>query len=176
VKRAVVIGGGNTAIDAARELALLGVPDVLMLYRRTAREMRGYAHEMARARLEGVRLLERAVVREFARDRSERLSAVVLEDGRRFECDLALVAIGQAKLRALVKEFPGVEVDAAGRLVADPASGRTGNPRVYAGGDARNGGREVVNAVQEGKRAARTIAAQCGVDIGPDSPMRAGHD
>lgn len=176
VRSAVVIGGGNTAIDAARELAHLGVRDVVMLYRRTADVMRGYAHEMARARMEGVTLLERAVVGGFARDGSGRLAAAVLADGRRVECDLALVAIGQATLRATAKEFPGVEVDVEGRIAADPSSGRTGNPRVYAGGDAMNGGREVVNAAQEGKRAARAIAAQCGVEVGPGSPMRAGHE
>ncbi len=60
VRRAVVVGGGNTAIDVARELAKLGVPDVAMAYRRTAKEMSGYAHEMAAARTEGVRLVEGA--------------------------------------------------------------------------------------------------------------------
>ena len=46
-----------------------------------------------------------------------------------------------------------------GRLVADPATGQTGNPRYYAGGDCVNGGREVVDAVAEGKRAAQAMLA-----------------
>jgi len=46
-----------------------------------------------------------------------------------------------------------------GRLVADPATGQTGNPRYYAGGDCVNGGREVVDAVAEGKRAALAMLA-----------------
>ncbi len=58
VERAIVVGGGNTAIDVARELAQLGVPDVAMVYRRTAKVMSGYAHEMDGARHDGVRLLE----------------------------------------------------------------------------------------------------------------------
>jgi len=67
------------------------------------------------------------------------------------------VAIGQAMLSDLAASFPGVEVDADGCIVADPESGRTGNPRVFAGGDAVNGGKEVVNAAAHGHAAARAI-------------------
>ena len=54
-----------------------------------------------------------------------------------------------------------------GRVTVDPATGRTDNPRVWAGGDVVNGGREVVNAVQDGKVAARSIAAALGVTAAP---------
>jgi len=175
VERAVVVGGGNTAIDAARELARLGVASVRMLYRRTRAEMSGYAHEMEQGRLEGVTLVERAVPAAFDRDPSGRLTGVRLADGRAEACDLALIAIGQASLGALVTRFPGVTTDAKGRVTADPATGRTGNPKVFAGGDAVNGGELVVTAVQEGKRAARGICAALGITPGPESPMRAGH-
>jgi len=74
--------------------------------------------------------------------------------------DVVVMAIGQATLRDLVAQFPGVAVDAKGRIAGDPATGRTGNPRVYAGGDAFNGGKEVVNAVDEGQRAARAMDAE----------------
>jgi glutamate synthase (NADPH/NADH) small chain len=176
VSSAVVIGGGNTAIDAARELARLGVPSVHMLYRRTAADMSGYAHEMEHARLEGVTLVERAVPASFTRDASGRLTGVALADGRTESCDLALLAIGQAKLGALAGRFPGVEVDGGGRIVADPATGWTGNPKVFAGGDGLTGGELVVTAVQDGKRAARAIAAALGMNLRDDSPMRAGHE
>jgi glutamate synthase (NADPH/NADH) small chain len=176
VKNAVVIGGGNTAIDAARELARLGVPSVRMLYRRTAADMSGYAHEMEHALLEGVRLVERAVPASFTRDGNGRLTGIVLADGRTEPCELALLAIGQAKLGALARQFPGVEVDGSGRIVADSATGRTGNPKVFAGGDALTGGELVVTAVQDGKRAARSIAAALGVKVREDSPMHAGHE
>src|SRR5690606_38725247 len=59
VRHAVVVGGGNTAIDVARELKQLGVPYVAMVYRRDERDMSGYVHEMVGARQDGVRLLER---------------------------------------------------------------------------------------------------------------------
>jgi glutamate synthase (NADPH/NADH) small chain len=175
VRRAVVIGGGNTAIDAARELAGLGVPAVSMLYRRSASEMSGYAHELEQARLAGVVLLERAVPAHFERDDQGALAAVALQSGEKHACDLAVVAIGQARIAELTRAFPGVERDARGSLVADPKTGATGHPRVFAGGDAVHG-ELVVTAVQDGKRAARGICGVLGVPIRPDSPMRAGHE
>jgi glutamate synthase (NADPH/NADH) small chain len=176
VRRAVVIGGGNTAIDAARELAGLGVSSVAMLYRRTTAEMSGYAHELEQARLAGVVLLERAVPVRFERDARGALTGVALQGGETRACDLAIVAIGQARIADLARAFPGVERDARGSLVADPATGATGHPRVFAGGDAVHGGELVVTAVQDGKRAARGICAALGVTIRADSPLRAGHE
>jgi glutamate synthase (NADPH/NADH) small chain len=176
VRSAVVIGGGNTAIDAARELAGLGVPSVSLLYRRTSREMSGYVHELEQARLAGVVLIERAVPARFVHGPDGSLQAVELASGDRYPCDLALVAIGQARLRALAACFPGIEVDDRGSLVADPRSRGTGHPRVFAGGDAVQGGELVVTAVQDGKRAARGICRALGAEIRPDSPLRAGHE
>ena len=172
--RAIVIGGGNTAIDAARELAKLGVKDVAMLYRRTQADMSGYAHELELARKEGVRLIERAVPEAFVRD-GGRLVAVRLADGSEVPCELAVVAIGQAKLGAVAQAFAGVAVDAKGLVVTDPATGATGNPKVWAGGDAL-GGELVVTAVQEGKRAARAIAKALELPERDDAPMNAGHE
>ena len=175
VTRALVVGGGNTAIDAARELARLGVPEVAMVYRRTAAEMPGYRHELEAARREGVRLVERGVPKAFVRDRSGRLSHLQLQDGQQVPADLVLLAIGQAKLRDLAASFPGVALDEKGRAVVDPGTGRTGNPKVFAGGDAVSGGELVVTAAQEGKRAARAIARSLGLEIRVDAPMLAGH-
>ena len=174
VQRALVVGGGNTAIDAARELARLGVAEVSMVYRRTAAEMPGYAHEMELARKEGVRLVERAVPQEFVRGAGGKLQSLRLADGRELPADLVVLGIGQAKLQDLVARFPGVAVDEKGRVVIDEPTGRTGNPKVFAGGDAL-GGELVVTAVQEGKRAARGICAALGITVRADSPMRAGH-
>jgi dihydropyrimidine dehydrogenase (NAD+) subunit PreT len=173
VQRAVVVGGGNTAIDAARELARLGVPHVTLAYRRTAAEMPGYAHELDAARREGVLFAERAVPKEFVRAGGT-LVALRFHDGREVACDLAVLGIGQARMRELVATFPGVGIDDKGRIVADPATGRTGNPRVWAGGDALNGGQEVVNAAQEGKRAARSILRALGLPMRAGAPLMAG--
>jgi glutamate synthase (NADPH/NADH) small chain len=166
VRAAVVVGGGNTAIDAAHELCGIGVPSVTMVYRRGENRMTGYAHELEAARHDGAVLMERAAVVEVLRSegRACGVRVVETEDGlptERERCvlpaDLVVIAIGQAVLRDLAGLFPGVACDERGRIVADPNTGATGNPAVFAGGDARNGGREVVHAVAEGQRAARAI-------------------
>ncbi len=168
--RTIVIGGGNTAIDAARELAKLGIA-VTVVYRRSRAEMRGYEHEVRQALDEGVHLLtDRVPIAVVRRDGTlTALRVAHASDGQPIQgtdsdipADLLVVAIGQTRLAGFVSRFPGVEVDDRSRIVVDPATGRTGNPRVYAGGDCVNGGREVVNAVAEGRVAARAILAALG--------------
>jgi glutamate synthase (NADPH/NADH) small chain len=163
VRRALVVGGGNTAIDAAHELKLLGVREVAMLYRRTGAEMPGYAHEMDAARKHGVQLIEGRVPAAVIRDGAGKLlglQAAVAKDGKpvpgsehELACDLIAVAIGQSRATELAREFEGVEIDPKGRIGVDPKTGRTGHPKVWAGGDCVNGGKEVVNAVAEAKLA-----------------------
>jgi glutamate synthase (NADPH/NADH) small chain len=167
IERALVVGGGNTAIDIARELAQLGVSDVAMVYRKTEEAMSGYAHEMVGARKDGVRLIENrqpaAIVREGGKVVGLTVKAT---DGSGAEetlpADLVAMAIGQSRLTKLAAAFSGVELDGKGRVQVDAATGRTGNPKVYAGGDCVNGGKEVVNAAQHGKLAARAITASFG--------------
>jgi glutamate synthase (NADPH/NADH) small chain len=72
------------------------------------------------------------------------------------DCDFIVPAIGQSPLAQLIQDLRGVEVR-EGRILADRATGQTGNPRYYAGGDCVNGGREVVDAVAAGKRAALAL-------------------
>ena len=76
-----------------------------------------------------------------------------------FPADFIVVAIGQDRARhtQLARLFPGVELDAKGRVVVDPATHRTGNRKVWSGGDCVNGGKEVVNAVEHAKIAVRDI-------------------
>ena len=133
--------------------------------------MRGYDHELRQALHEGVHLRpNRAPVAVERRDGCvTALRVAETHDGRPLEgtedeiaTDLVVVAIGQARLAGLVSRFPGVDFDGRSRIVVDPATGRTGNPRVYAGGDCVNGGKEVVNAVAEGRDAARAILAALG--------------
>jgi NADPH-dependent glutamate synthase beta subunit-like oxidoreductase len=69
------------------------------------------------------------------------------------ECDMVIPALGQTRLAGLV---PGIRME-RGTIVVDRATGRTSNPRYFAGGDCVNGGREVVDAVADGKRAALGI-------------------
>jgi glutamate synthase (NADPH/NADH) small chain len=171
--RVVVVGGGNTAIDVARECAQLGAEEVTMVYRRGAAEMTGYDHEMNAAKKEGVRLLLHAQPVAVVRDaggvqgavRALRVAhtengAPVAGTERDLPCDLVALAIGQSKLRALAQQFPGVQLDARGCVVADATTGATGNPKVFSGGDCVNGGKEVVNAVADGRNAARHLMAK----------------
>jgi glutamate synthase (NADPH/NADH) small chain len=166
IGRVLVVGGGNTAIDVAREAALLGGVDVAMVYRRGAGDMSGYEHEMEGARKEGVRLITHATPKEFVRDAGGELVALrVTREGAEIDlpCDLVALAIGQSKLRALASQFPGVALNDRGCVVVDRApdkAGATGNPKVFSGGDCANGGKEVVNAVAEGRDAARGLLAR----------------
>ncbi len=157
VRRAVVLGGGNTAVDAVRELIGLGVKDVTMLYRGAAAQMSGYAHEWKAAKIEGARALfhARPLAYEGAGGRVTGVRCAGPDGEFVAPADLVLLAIGQARLGELVAGLDGVALD-GGRIVVD-ADGATGNPRVFAGGDCANGGMEVVNAVAEGKRAALAI-------------------
>ncbi len=161
--RVAVIGGGNTAIDISRELAMLGVPEVDILYRRTETEMPGYEHEMAGARSKGVRLLEHVKPVEIRHDDGIVLLAEHSISGSSMEYryDWLVIAIGQEKqARELV---PGIEVDTNGRVAVDPDTGLTSISNLYAGGDCINGGKEVVNAVADGRDAAFAMLRSWGL-------------
>jgi glutamate synthase (NADPH/NADH) small chain len=71
--------------------------------------------------------------------------------------DLIVVAIGQNRATEVALAFPGVALDKKGRVVVDAATHRTGNGKVYSGGDCVNGGKEVVNAAAEARIAARAM-------------------
>ena len=76
----------------------------------------------------------------------------------RIACDLVIAAIGQSPLLDLLSSVRDLKVE-RGRVVVDWETGQTTNPRYFAGGDCVNGGREVVDAVAEGKRAGIAIAS-----------------
>jgi glutamate synthase (NADPH/NADH) small chain len=168
-KRVLVVGGGNTAIDVARECALLGAADVAMAYRRGVPEMSGYAHEMSGGRKEGVRLVGHVQPIGYERDGSGKLTGLKVattdKDAKPIAgsehvlpADLVFLAIGQSKLRDMASAFGGIELDKRGCVVVtDEKTCQTGNPKVFAGGDCINGGKEVVNAVADGRNAARTL-------------------
>lgn len=170
---AIVIGGGNTAIDCAVELKRLGAGEVTMLYRRTEAEMPAYPHEVELARAEGVRFEWLAAPVRFlgdghvhaveARrmelgppDSSGRRRPVEV-DGSEFVllADTVVKAIGQRPRDAFLDLFAGLERD-HGRVAIDEF-GRTTVPHVYCAGDAVNGGATVVEAVRVAKRVAQAV-------------------
>lgn len=161
-RRVAVIGGGNTAIDAANAAIRLGAEEVTLVYRRSEREMRAFPFEYKNAQLEGVKFqfyTQPVAIRVGALEcvRME-LGAPVPGSNSLIECDMVIPAIGQSRLIEFLSKFRGVELR-DGAVPVDPETGRTSNPRYYAGGDCVNGGREVVDAVAEGKRAGKGIAA-----------------
>jgi glutamate synthase (NADPH/NADH) small chain len=170
-RRVVVIGAGNTAIDAACAAKRLGAESVTILYRRHRENISAFDFEYQHALHEGVkfrwaaspvalRLHESGITLTcvaVARDESGLLVPV---EGSEFsmECDAVIPAIGQSPLIDLLSHERGVAFE-HGRVVVDRATGQTTNPKYFAGGDCANGGREVVDAVADGKRAALGIAA-----------------
>src|SRR5208282_4973465 len=171
----VVVGAGNTAIDAANAARRLGADTVYMLYRRSENEMSAFDFEYEHAKQEGVQFLWRRQPVAIGRDEHGRLqleTVQVREGGGKLElvpesqsaitCDLVVPAIGQSPLTELLQELRGVKVR-DGKIVADRVTGQTENPRYFAGGDCVNGGREVVDAVAGGKRAALAILKTAGV-------------
>ena len=169
-KKVVVIGGGNTAMDAASESARLGAEEVYLVYRRSKEGMGAYEFEYDLAKGAGVNGIFNATplailgtgkvsgVR-FIKTQSEdgQLSQI---PGSKFEidCDQVILATGQSKQTDFLAHIEGLEWDQGGRIKVDPQTRQTTNPRYFAGGDAVNGGAEVVNAAAEGKQAAQAIA------------------
>ena len=182
-RKVAVIGGGNTAIDAANAARRLGALEVYMIYRRGEREMPAFLFEYEHSKLEGVQFrfqTQPVAIRAAAADarRVGALECVRMElgapdaSGRRrpapvagsnfqIECDMVIPAIGQSRFLEFLGKCRAIEVR-DGTVVVDAATGRTSNPRYYAGGDCVNGGREVVDAVADGKRAALAIAEALG--------------
>jgi glutamate synthase (NADPH/NADH) small chain len=170
----VVVGGGNTAIDVAREALRLGADRVTIVYRRTRAEMPAYAHEVDEADEEGVRFawlsdpvgflgehhlegVECRLMRLGEPDGTGRRRPEPIE-GSEFvlRADTAVKAIGQRARTELAEWVDGVRFD-HGALEIDAETGGTSNPKFFAGGDVANGGASVVEAVAAGKRAAEAI-------------------
>jgi glutamate synthase (NADPH/NADH) small chain len=173
--RVAVIGAGNTAIDAANAAVRLGSSEVHMVYRRGSQDMSAFAFEYEHAREAGVRFLwhvtpvkvmgeKKVEALELARLESAEDGSLVPTSGPHIllEVDLVVLAIGQATHAEFVSAAAGRDAGKVrlerGRIVIDRETGQTSNPKFFAGGDCTNGGREVVDAVADGKRAGIGIA------------------
>jgi dihydropyrimidine dehydrogenase (NAD+) subunit PreT len=173
--RVVVVGAGNTAIDAAIASVRLGATEVHVVYRRGPDQMSAFTFEYEHARNEGVKFLwhvqparicgEKAVSGlELTKLESMEDSALVPQPGSEFvlEADLIVLSIGQGTHTGFLTETGSQSAKVQlerGRILIDRATGQTSNPKFFAGGDCTNGGREVVDAVADGKRAGIGIAA-----------------
>ena len=176
--RVAVIGGGNSAMDAAVSAKAAGAQDVYLVYRRSFAELPAWPEERNHALDAGVHFLILAQPVAYQSDAAGQLAALAVQrtrlgapdaSGRRrpeaipdstylLEVDLVVEAIGQLPAEALAAMLPGVELTASGLIRTAPGSTRTTRARVFAGGDLVNGGATAVEAVAAGVRAAEEIA------------------
>jgi NADH-quinone oxidoreductase subunit F len=171
-----IVGGGNSAIDAARTALRLGARHVNILYRRQREQMPAWAEEIIAADEEGITLLPLTSPKEILRDGNGKVTGVLSQQmaladydksGRRrpvagrdpdftVKCDQVIAAVGQSlDAKALVGDLP-VELQ-HGWFKTDPKTGQTSVAWVFAGGDAVTGPASVVEAVAAGERAAVAI-------------------
>jgi glutamate synthase (NADPH/NADH) small chain len=159
----VVVGGGNTAMDAASEAARMGAEQVYLVYRKAKSEMGAYEFEYDLAKSVGVKGLFGYSPRAIEADAAGNANKIVFfntnapTEERAFDCDMVILATGQEKHAAtLVSQIEGLTIDKSGRISVN-TNYQTTNPKFFAAGDAVNGGAEVVNAVAEAKKAAQGI-------------------
>ncbi len=175
-KRVAVIGAGNTAIDAVTEARRLGAEHVMIIYRRSRDEMPAYDFEYELAKSDGVHFqFLSAPTRIIGNSQVEAIECVQMklgepdEEGRRrpevvpnsefqIPVDMIIKSVGQNIEKTFLAQIPNLKTE-GGRVWVDPTTMQTSNQKYFAGGDCINGGKEVVNAAADGKRAAWGIDA-----------------
>jgi glutamate synthase (NADPH/NADH) small chain len=175
-RKAVVIGGGNVAMDAARCSLRLGCEKVTLVYRRTEVEMPARVEEVQHAREEGIVFdLLSSPHRILGSDEGRVCGIECIRqelsdpgpDGRRrpvpiegsnyiIECDSVIVAIGQRPNKLLTSADSKLETRSHGQIVVDDIQ-QTTRPGVFAGGDVTTGAATVILAVGAGKKAAMAM-------------------
>ncbi len=176
-RNVIVVGGGNTAMDAVRTARRLGSKSVTLVYRRSRAEMPACAEEVHQTEQEGIQFSMLTNPIEFVGDEKGWLTGarcVSMElgepdsSGRRrpveikgsehiLPADVAIVGLGTTANPLIRNTTPGLETNSYGFIVADPNSMRTSKPGVFAGGDNVTGGATVVLAMGAGRKAAAAI-------------------
>ena len=174
-----VIGGGSTAMDAARSALRAGASKVRILYRRARAAMPAQEEEVRAALDEGIEIQELVApmhlfgaegwlttihcqrMRQEANGSADGRGRVVPVDGSDFDlpADVVLVAIGEAPDPSFLPEGTSVELSAWGGLLVNPETLATGAPGVFAAGDITYGPKTVIHAAAHGRQAARAIHA-----------------
>lgn len=170
--RVIVIGGGNTAIDAANAAVRLGASQVTIAYRRDVMAMPAFQHEYELAMSSGVDFMwmvaptkivtkaGRVTGVEFVRTKmsgaGRQAKLTVLKNSKFVApADVVIKALGQEPLVDLLKSLPKLKISAKGRIEVNRETLATSIPKLFAGGDCRADSKEeIVNAVQDGKIAA----------------------
>jgi len=168
-KRVVVIGGGNTAMDAASESARMGARKTVLAYRNSKEHMGAYGFEYDLAISAGVdSLFNVTPLAIVGNGKAEgvKFAKTELIDGKlqtnmnnvfTVKCDLVIKATGQAKQGSLYELIDNFDAGNNAIIKVNDKTFQTSNPKYFAGGDAINGGSEVVNAAYDGKMAAHGI-------------------
>ena len=184
-KRTIVIGGGNTAVDASRTALRLGAKEVVMVYRRSREEMPANSWEIEEAEKEGVKieLLTAPVEVVVKEGRVTGIQCVKMElgepdaSGRRrpipikgsefvIPADTMIAAVAQAPEISFLEETHGLEVTPKGTFGVDPLTLATNRPGVFAGGDVARGPWILIQAIADGRRGALSIDRYLrGVDL-----------
>ena len=173
----IVVGGGNTAMDAVRTARRLGARSATLVYRRSEAEMPARAEEVKHARQEGIEFRILTAPIEFIGDEkgwltgarcvrmelggpdaSGRRSPVEIE-GSEFvlPANVAIIGVGTTANPLIQSETPGLKTTPRNYIVADPATTRTSKPGVFACGDIVTGGATVILAMGAGRKAAASI-------------------
>ncbi|MEN3352216.1 MAG: formate dehydrogenase beta subunit [Betaproteobacteria bacterium] len=174
-KRVIVLGGGNTAMDCCRSAKRLGGDDVKVIVRSGYEEMKASPWEKEDATHEGIPILNYLVPKSFKIENGK-LTGMVFEKvkasydakGRRdlvstgepdqhFECDDVLVAIGQENSFPWIERDIGIEFDRWGMPIVDKVTFRSTHPKIFFGGDAAFGPKNIIWAVAHGHDAAVSI-------------------
>ena len=173
--RVIVLGGGNTAMDCCRSARRLGGSDVKVIVRSGFDEMKASPWEKEDAQHEGIPIINFHVPKSFNHKDGkltgmtfEVVSAVYDDKGRRtlvptgepdvvFECDTVLVAVGQENAFPWIERDTGIEFDKWGLPVLGKDTFQSSVPRVFFGGDAAYGPKNIITAVAHGHEAAVSI-------------------
>src|SRR5271170_3058006 len=174
-KRVIVLGGGNTAMDCCRSSRRLGGDEVKVVVRSGFEEMKASPWEKEDAVHEGIPILNFLVPKEFTHEKG-RLTGVAFEKvraeydakGRRtlvpsgepdehIPCDDVLVAVGQENSFPWIERDIGIEFDKWNMPKVDPKTMGSTNPKIFFGGDAAFGPKNIIWAVAHGHEAALSI-------------------
>jgi len=175
-EKVAVVGGGNSAIDAARTAKKLGAKEVMILYRRSREEMPALPHEVELAEKDGVKfhflVAPKQIIGENGRVKAIECVKMRLgepdESGRRrpipisfsehqYEVNTVIPALGQVAETASIPEKLVDKEARAPSLKVDPLTLETNIPGVFAGGDIVTGPASIIEAVGAGKKAAVSI-------------------
>jgi len=190
-KRVIVLGGGNTAMDCCRSSLRLGGEDVQVVVRSGFKEMKASPWEKEDAMHEGIPIHNYLVPKEFTHENGK-LTGVMFEKvmawrddkgkrhllpsgepDRHFPCDDVLIAVGQENAFPWIERDIGIEFDKWGMPVVDASTMRSTHPKVFFGGDAAFGPKNIIWAVAHGHEAAVSIDKFCNGEDVAERPMPA---